>query len=206
MLVFWQQSLVYMAIPKTGTTALEETFSSQADLVLRNPPEVKHAHAYRFRTFLKPFLDRAGPPKAWQIVTVVRDPMDWLSSWWRYQSAEHHRDHPRSCIGVPYADWIEEVLSNAPPLRAQVGSQTFFVADRGKMITDRIFAYEHLDDCASWLAAVVGGTARLPRRNVSPRERVALSDELQQRVSAHFAEDMRLHSAALASGARGWTP
>ena len=43
MLVFWKENLVFLAVPKTGTTAIEGALSPYAAMVLRDPPQIKHA-------------------------------------------------------------------------------------------------------------------------------------------------------------------
>jgi len=75
MLVFWEQKLVLLSVPKTGTTALEGAFSPHAEIILRNPPPLKHAPIYRYRRFLKPLLVQGGgaDESALKTVAVVRD-------------------------------------------------------------------------------------------------------------------------------------
>ena len=43
MLVFWNKKLVFLSVPKTGTTAIEAALAPFADIVVSNPPELKHA-------------------------------------------------------------------------------------------------------------------------------------------------------------------
>ena len=38
MLVFWKENLVFLAVPKTGTTAIEGALAPRASMVLRDPP------------------------------------------------------------------------------------------------------------------------------------------------------------------------
>ena len=49
MLVFWKARLVLLAVPKTGTTALEEAFLPWADASFLNPPRLKHMTVRRYR-------------------------------------------------------------------------------------------------------------------------------------------------------------
>lgn len=43
MLVFWKENLVFLAVPKTGTTAIEGALALHAAMVLCEPPQIKHA-------------------------------------------------------------------------------------------------------------------------------------------------------------------
>jgi hypothetical protein len=53
MLVFWKENLVLLAVPKTGSTALQGALAPRASMVFRDPPKLKHAPCYRYRRFLK---------------------------------------------------------------------------------------------------------------------------------------------------------
>ena len=56
MLLFWKAKLVLLAVPKTGTTALEAALLAHADTAILNPPEKKHLTARRWRNQLAPFF------------------------------------------------------------------------------------------------------------------------------------------------------
>ena len=75
MLVFWKENLVLMAVPKTGSTALEGALAPRASLVLRDPPELKHAPCYRYKRFLKPLFKQVGGENP-ELMAIVRNPID----------------------------------------------------------------------------------------------------------------------------------
>ena len=82
-LVFWKENLVFFAVPKTGITAIEGALSPKATMVLREPSQIKHAPLYRYGRFLAPMFDKAGgktPETVTVTVTVIRHPVEWLSS------------------------------------------------------------------------------------------------------------------------------
>ena len=60
MLVFWKQRLVYLATPKTGTTAIEAALEPLASVVIQRPPELKHTSVHRYWKYLAPFLQKAA--------------------------------------------------------------------------------------------------------------------------------------------------
>ena len=51
MLVFWKQKLVFLSVPKTGTTAFQHALAPHADIVILDPPQLKHAPLYRYNRF-----------------------------------------------------------------------------------------------------------------------------------------------------------
>jgi len=60
MLVFWAEKLVFLAVPKTGTTAIEGALAPRASMVLRDPPQLKHSPVYRYKRFLQPLFAQGG--------------------------------------------------------------------------------------------------------------------------------------------------
>ncbi|MEC8294742.1 MAG: gamma-glutamyl kinase, partial [Pseudomonadota bacterium] len=53
MLVFWKQNLVFLSVPKTGTTAYEKALAPLASMSVQDPPELKHAPLYRYNRFFR---------------------------------------------------------------------------------------------------------------------------------------------------------
>ena len=60
MLVFWKEKLVFLAVPKTGTTAYEKALAARASMSVLDPPELKHAPIYRYNRFFRPMFEKLG--------------------------------------------------------------------------------------------------------------------------------------------------
>ena len=84
MLLFWKERLVFLAVPKTGTSAYEAALQTRASIAVLDPPELKHAPIYRYNRFFRPMFERTGGEDM-ETLAVVRDPLDWLGSWYRYR-------------------------------------------------------------------------------------------------------------------------
>ena len=48
-----------------------------------------------FERFVAPYLDWIGVPSV-ETVCVIREPVDWLGSWYRYNARHAIRKEPRS--------------------------------------------------------------------------------------------------------------
>ena len=192
MLVFWKARLVVLAVPKTGTTALEQALAPHADALIRNPPEKKHVTARRYRNQLAPFLEnRGGRPM--ELMAVIREPMDWLGSWYRYRARGQILGSPTSTASIPFDRFVEGWLSDPEPEYARVGRQSRFVSDaEGRVIVDRLFRYEALEDAVSFLESRLDRQILLPRRNVSPRAELKLDPVLAQRLRIEARADFDL--------------
>jgi hypothetical protein len=191
-LVFWKERFVLLAVPKTGTTALEGALAPRASLVLRDPPTVKHAPVYRYARFVAPLLAASGG-EGFETVAVVREPVSWLSSWYRYRHRDDLVGHPNSTRGISLDDFVREYARGKPAPFASVGSQAKFVCDgEGKVAVTHLFRYEEPAGLLAFLAERLGPLGRdLPRLNVSPVLEVALSAEveglLREKRAAEFS-------------------
>ena len=59
---------------------------------MKNNP-FKHTRYAQFQRFLQPWLESKGfSRESYEVVCVVREPVDWLASWWRYRSREELAD------------------------------------------------------------------------------------------------------------------
>lgn len=203
MLVFWNENLVYLAVPKTGTTALEAALDPHAAISFRRPPNVKHSHAYRFQTFTKPLLDRSARKK-WQLVAVIRDPVSWLGSWYRYLQRDGMQGDPRYTGAISFETFVEDHLRPTPPRHADVGRQSFMVmADNGNLLVDRLFAYEQQSQLIRFFEDRLGVSLELSHKNVSPAQELSLPSALDTRLRAEKQIEFKLHAQALAAGANG---
>ena len=64
MLIFSRYNLVLLAVPKTGSTALEVALAPEAGWRFGNPPELKLLPLCRYNRFVRPLLQ----------LTTGRDP------------------------------------------------------------------------------------------------------------------------------------
>ena len=85
MLVFWKQGLVFLSVPKTGTTAWEEALAPYASIAVLDPPDLKHAPLYRYNRFFRPMFEKVGQGNPVETLAVVREPVSWLGSWYRFR-------------------------------------------------------------------------------------------------------------------------
>lgn len=196
MLVFWDERLVFLAVPKTGTTALEGALAPRASMVLRDPPQLKHSPVYRYRRFLAPFFEKAGGATM-ETLAVVRHPVDWLSSWYRYRHRDDLAGHPNSTRGMSFDAFVEDYCKGKRPAHAQVGSQAKFLLDgEGKLGVTHLFRYEDQPRLLDFLGRRLGIGIDLPRLNVSPAMETPLSDRVEARLRRKCAEEFAVWDMA----------
>lgn len=197
MLVFWKERLVLLAVPKTGTTALEGVLAPRAAMVMRDPPTLKHAPLYRYRRFVEPLLAAAGG-EGFETVAVVREPVAWLSSWYRYRHREDLAGHPNSTRGVSFDDFVREYAKGKPAPFAALGSQARFVCDaEGRVGVTHLFRHEEPDRLMAFLETRLGPIGReVPRMNVSPVMEVALSPDTRAHLERKCPDEFSVWNQA----------
>lgn len=192
MLVFWKARLVLLAVPKTGTTALEQALLPHADSAILNPPQQKHCTVRRYRAQVQPFFEQHGQRRL-ELMAVVREPIAWLSSWYRYRARDAIKGSDKSTADITFDAFVEAWLQEDPPDFAKVGRQSRFVAERdGTVGVDHLFRHDQLDRAVAFLEDRLGATLNVERRNVSPVVDVQLSAGMEQRLRKEAPEDFAL--------------
>lgn len=193
MLIFWKERLVFLSTPKTGSTSVETALEPLAHVAIRRPPELKHMSAGQYRRHFAPLLEAAaGQP--FTTVAMMREPIDWLGSWYRYRQREDIVEHDRSTIGLSFEEAIEGHLGDPPSPSMAVGSQARFLCGQGdRPLVDRIFRYEDIADFVAFLEDRLDYEIVLPRLNVSPARNLDLSPSVRVRLSTRLARDLAIY-------------
>ncbi len=197
MLVFWKQRLVMLMVPKTGTSAYEAALGHHASMVVNDPPELKHAPVYRYNRFFRPMFERVGGADL-ELLAVVREPISWLGSWYRYRQRDFLEGRKTSTKGMTFDDFCQAYAKGDRPPFANVGSQAKFVEPRpnGVAIT-HLYKYENQSGLLDFLEDRLSMKIDLPRENVSPRRATELSPETEEKLRRKCAEDFEVWDRAL---------
>lgn len=197
MLVFWEQRLVFLATPKTGSTAVETALESLAELAVQRPPVLKHTPVYRYRRFLQPYLEKTSGGE-FTVVALMREPVSWLGSWYRYRQREDVLEPANSTRGLSFDDFVGGYLERPQPGFADVGSQARFLSGTDGRAVDRIFCYEDIGSFVDFLEDRLDCEIVLPRVNVSPAAETRLSPQVEERLRLRCAEEFELYERVLA--------
>lgn len=202
MLVFWKERLVLLSVPKTGTHAYTQALAPLASMVVTDPPDLKHAPVYRYNRFFRPMFDKMGGADL-ELVAVIREPLSWLGSWYRYRLRDELVGKPASTRGVSFDDFALASCGDTPPAFANVGSQARFTESRpnGTRVS-HFFRYEDQAGLRAFLTQRLGPLPEIPEVNVSPSRDLALSAAVEAQVRALRADDFALW-ASIPTAPRG---
>jgi hypothetical protein len=196
MLVFWKEKIVFLSVPKTGTTAYQAALAPRATMVVTDPPELKHAPLYRYNRFFRPMFDKVGGADM-ETLAVVREPISWLGSWYRYRRRPFMEGRPNATHNVSFDAFVEGYLQGKPPGFANVGSQAKFLEPRpnGTAVT-HLFRYEDQPELRHFLEDRLNVTLELTQENVSPQMSLDLSPEIERRLRRKRPEEFALWESA----------
>jgi len=195
MLVFFKERLAFLSVPKTGTTAYQTALAPRADLVIADPPLLKHAPVYRYNRFIRPMFLNVCDAEM-ELMAVMRHPVSWLSSWYRYRQRPFMKDRPNNTYGISFDEFVLAYMKGKRPAFAEVGSQMKFLERQpnGTGVT-HLFAYEDQAKLQNFLEERLEVKLDLARENVSPTLEVSLSSDVEARFRRKFSEEFALYDS-----------
>jgi len=195
MLVFFKERLAFLSMPKTGTTAYQTALAPRADLVITDPPLLKHAPVYRYNRFIRPMFLNVCDAEM-ELMAVMREPISWLNSLYRYRRRPFMSDKPNNTHGVTFDEFVLAYMKGKRPGFAEVGNQLKFLERQpnGTGIT-HLFSYEDQPRLKSFLEERLDVKLDPGRENVSPKMDAPLSPDIEARFRRKFAEDFELYES-----------
>ena len=201
MLLAPRHGFVFLAIPKTGTSAIETAFRPYAQIAPQGIPAIKHTRYAEFQRFLQPFLAAKGfPRESYEVVCVFREPIDWLSSLWRYRSREKLADpsspkHHNFTGGVSFEQFARAYMEDGNQGMRQ---SKYVRARRGQAEVDRIFRYDRLDLLVDFMCKKIGENVGVEIKNISPERSFSLSEECERELQEFLRLEYRIYRRAIA--------
>ncbi|NSX55208.1 gamma-glutamyl kinase [Parasulfitobacter algicola] len=196
MLVFWKEKLAILSQAKTGSTALQHAIGSKADIVITDPAQLKHATIQRYNRFFRPMFRVAGANDI-ETVALVREPFDWLGSWYRYRSRPLLDGTPNSTAKMSFDDFALAYIQPKRPDFADVGSQARFLRGaKGDLRTDHVFRYEDMAQFIAFLEDRIGEKINLPRVNASPKMKLTLTADTKKALKTALSVEYEIWKTA----------
>ncbi len=164
-------------------------------MVISEPPMLKHAPVYRYNRFIRPMFLKVCDTEL-ELMAVMREPISWLGSWYRYRQRPFMQGKPNATFDVSFDEFILAYMKGKKPGFADVGSQLNFMAAQpnGTGIT-HYFRYENQDRLKDFLEQRLDVTLDLKQENVSPQMDLHLSPEIEQRFKRKFADEFALYDS-----------
>lgn len=195
MLVFYDERLVLLSVPKTGTTALQAALRDRADMVISDPPELKHAPVFRYNRWFRPMFAKTCGAEM-ELMAVMREPISWLGSWYRFRQRPFMDGKPNSTKGITFDDFVRAACKGSPPPFANVGSQAKFLEPQTNgCAVQHLFRYEDQDSIQNFLETRLNCKIETKPLNVSPKADLTLSADVAQIARRKRAAEFALYDS-----------
>lgn len=192
MLVSLKANLAFLAMTKTGSTALEAAMASHCDIRFSGNPKIRHMNAGRFEKFVRPYLSAVGHGDV-ETFCLMRDPVDWLASWWRYRQRSQLVGTAQSTKDISFDEFVTLYLDGHETLKS-IGRPSRFVAGPDKSpIVKHILPYEQMPKAIAFLEDRLQVPLDVDRLNVSPVVPADLPGATLAKLKDALSVDFDLH-------------
>ncbi|WP_299844374.1 gamma-glutamyl kinase [uncultured Roseovarius sp.] len=203
MLVFSNARLVIMSVPKTGSTAYQQALAPLASMTISGPPDLKHAPIYRYNRFFRPMFEKFVDGNM-DILAVVREPVSWLGSWYRYRQRPEMEGLSNATHGISFDDFVLAYSRQKKPAFANVGSQARFLRPTPNGTAARyLFRYEDQAGLIEFLEHRLETKITTFPANVSPGVTPPLSTGVEIKLRRVASDDFQLWESIEPGGTYG---
>jgi hypothetical protein len=158
---------------------------------LQRPAQLKHTDIRTYKKFLGPWLE-AQTGERFTTVALMREPVDWLRSWYRFKLRDDHDDPHHAMAGMTFAEFAAEYAQEGGPAALGIGSQSEFLTS-GMRTVDCMFQYERIQDFVDFLETRLDCAIELPRINVPPSVDVHLDPKSERELRQAMTNDLDLY-------------
>ncbi|WP_068119253.1 sulfotransferase family 2 domain-containing protein [Tropicimonas marinistellae] len=202
-----RKRFVFVANTKAASTSIEFALAPHAEIQRSGTPKRKHVwmrDALRIYDFV--FSQEKFSPGTFFRFAVMREPSDWIASWYRYRcgNGKIEAKLPAEITFDEFwrkNDWNITRADGRPNLQRDL-----FCRPDGEMLIDYIIPYETLDTEFARICEGLGVKAALPKLNrsaITASER-EIPRELRDEVRAHLQPDYEIYERLESFNEAGW--
>jgi hypothetical protein len=193
MLVSVEAKLAFLAMPKAGSTAIEHALKPYCDIIYSGRSDFTHMTARLFNSHMRTYFKHRKIDGI-ETTCLMRHPVSWLSSWYRYFGQDHFRDQPQSTADMTFDKFADIYLSMDNEAINAIARPWDFVRGRnGKLGVNRVFRYEDMPAFIEFLEKRFGRKLHVELENVSPERPTALSAKMLRQVEEYFALEFDIY-------------
>ncbi|MEX0286687.1 MAG: gamma-glutamyl kinase, partial [Paracoccaceae bacterium] len=132
-----------------------------------------------------------------EVMAVMREPVSWLGSWYRYRQRPFMDGRPNSTKGVSFDEFVDAYTRGQRPPYAEVGSQFKFLERQPNGTgVDHLFRYESQERLRAFLETRLEQRVNLPGiANASPVAPMELSSETRAKLERKCAVEFELYES-----------
>lgn len=198
MIVALDAGVVFLAMPKCASTAVERVLKPHGHLIAQRNP-LKHMNCRTWERFVLPLIGQSGVPRdRLEVVCLFREPTDWVHSWWRYRSrpelaAREGPSRKKYAGDVSFDEFARRCVANDGEMVPNGRQANFVRGLTNEVGVDRVFRYERMDVFADFLSSKLGTNVTFDQRNVSPSRDGELEEETLEMLQSHLKPEYDIY-------------
>lgn len=206
MLISLKHRFVFLSNMKAASTTIETSLAPFAEIQRLYPRNSKHFTLSQMAEAFPAILSNPDIRARFVVFGVVRDPRDWILSWFNYRSRAQiadpgHHQHDQYCGHLDFSAFADAVTQAHPPAYAWVEPQYRFLTTNGQLDCDYVIDFDHFDADFDHLTRALGlgrGPDLMRLRNVTDHVRLQ-RDQVEwdafAELNAFLAPDVALRAA-----------
>lgn len=195
MLVSIDKNITFLAMTKTASSSIEAALTPHCDIAFYNNARTKHMSYRRYNRFIVPYIGSLGHDIP-ETTCLIREPISWLFSWYRYRSRPEIAGRRNSTAGISFDEFAAIYLSQTGK-GPGIGRPSVFMADKdGTPSVDHVFKYENIPAFVKFLEKRFETSLLLAHLNPSPQQEFALSAKMKTQLRDFFAPEYEIYKTA----------
>lgn len=190
-----QKRFIFISNAKCASTSIEAVLEKYSHIVIKDPPYLKHMSYLEMVDNFDFLFSKSGfEPNTFYKFAIIREPIDWIVSWFNYRSREElknsaHKDRGTYLGNVTFDDYINRIEED------WVKNQSDRFIDRqGKNAMDFMIRYENLEKDFQYVMNQIGidETIIIPHKNKSHNVRITsknISEKSINKIKVYFKQD-----------------
>ncbi len=196
MMVSVSHQFAFICIGKCASKSIEQAIKPYYSIKYGHR-FARHMSAYNYQA-VKSFLDEAIPDNQIESFCLVREPIDWVFSWYRFRQRDELKDinhigYKSSTAYLSFNEFVDGVLQNPKRKPFNIRNQRCHLEIDGYVGVDRVFDFNRMDLVQKYLSEKIGQQIELPVKNVSPKREFELDSSLEGELKDRFEEDISFY-------------
>jgi len=191
MLISVQKRFVFVANTKAASTAIEALLAPHAEIARPGGPAFKHSSLGKIRFDYGFLFDLPEYPfDSFFSFGVIRDPAEWLGSWFRYRKGNKVESPLPADLSFEEfwhrRDWNILRADGEPLLQRDM-----FCDPEGRIVADMLLPHDRLDVLVPQVLDGLGIEGALERKNVSRLgpETLEIPEHVRAEMREYYAPD-----------------
>lgn len=203
---------IFLANPKCASSSVEALLRRCPPLLkshdLPPPPKglYKRLDAKHLANEIMPIINSTYPEIDFTVFCIVREPISRLYSNWKYRQSEGKTGTLSSTIDVSFEDFLRDFIEvregKATKTYANVRSQTDYVFNEQRLISEKVFTVEKIHEVENFLSERCGKKISLDVLNKSialKGDPLKIDEELMQGLEVCLKREFEIYDLASTS-------